>query len=76
MCALLKIILPDRDHVERAIAVMTKLLPSGNLMLCSANRVKALILEEQALDNFHNYSESDGTLIFHIECNVLTRAET
>ncbi|CAD6208397.1 GSCOCG00003404001-RA-CDS [Cotesia congregata] len=40
-----------REHVERAIDIMEKLLPYEHLMLASAKRVKALILEEIALDN-------------------------
>lgn len=43
-----------RIHAENAIYAMKILLPPGNLMLCSANRVKALILEEQALDSYEN----------------------
>ncbi|XP_066596978.1 amyloid protein-binding protein 2 isoform X2 [Prorops nasuta] len=39
------------NHVGQAIRIMEKLLPSDHLMLSSARRVKALILEEIALDN-------------------------
>lgn len=39
---------------------MKILLPHGNLMLCSANRVKALILEEQALDSFENPDDPES----------------
>lgn len=38
-------------YVEKAIDIMMKLAPSNNLMLASAKRVKALILEEIALDH-------------------------
>lgn len=38
-------------YVEKAIEIMTKLAPSNKLMLASAKRVKALILEEIALDH-------------------------
>lgn len=38
-------------YVEKAIDIMTKLAPSNKLMLASAKRVKALILEEIALDH-------------------------
>ena len=41
-----------RKNVEQAISTMEKLLPPGNLMLSSAKRVKALILEEMAMDNY------------------------
>lgn len=53
-----------RDHAQRAIDAMKILLPPGNLMLSSANRVKALILEEQALDNFMNNAEDNSALKF------------
>lgn len=39
------------DHASRAIEIMEKLLPSKHLMLAGAKRVKALILEEIALDS-------------------------
>lgn len=38
-------------NVERAIDIMKELVPSNHLMLASAKRVKALILEEIALDS-------------------------
>lgn len=38
-------------YVEKAIDIMMKLAPANNLMLASAKRVKALILEEIALDH-------------------------
>lgn len=37
-------------NVDRAIDIMKELVPSNHLMLASAKRVKALILEEIALD--------------------------
>lgn len=43
-----------RENAERAIEIMEKLLPAEHLMLASAKRVKALILEEIALDNDQN----------------------
>ncbi|XP_043270532.1 amyloid protein-binding protein 2 isoform X2 [Venturia canescens] len=39
------------DRAGRAIEIMEKLLPSEHLMLAGAKRVKALILEEIALDS-------------------------
>ncbi|KAF5293748.1 hypothetical protein FQA39_LY03233 [Lamprigera yunnana] len=39
-----------REHADRAIRIMDKILPKDHLMLASAMRVKALILEEIALD--------------------------
>lgn len=38
------------DHAVKAINIMEKLLPTEHLMLASVKRVKALILEEIALD--------------------------
>lgn len=38
------------DNVEQAINIMKELVPYNHLMLASAKRVKALILEEIALD--------------------------
>lgn len=38
------------NNVERAILIMKELVPCNHLMLASAKRVKALILEEIALD--------------------------
>ncbi|XP_034949650.1 amyloid protein-binding protein 2 [Chelonus insularis] len=43
-----------REQIERAIEIMEKLLPTEHLMLASAKRVKALILEEIALDSEHD----------------------
>lgn len=40
-----------RYHAERAINIITKLLPEDHLLLASSKRVKALILEEIAIDN-------------------------
>ncbi|XP_046680169.1 amyloid protein-binding protein 2 isoform X5 [Homalodisca vitripennis] len=40
-----------RENAEEAIKLMKQLLPAEHLMLASAQRVKALILEEIALDN-------------------------
>lgn len=39
------------DHVENSIRILKSIVPSNHLMLASAKRVKALILEEIALDN-------------------------
>lgn len=47
---LLIIFLP-RTHAERAIELMLRLLPEDHLLLSSSKRVKALILEEMAIDN-------------------------
>lgn len=56
-----------RKHSERAIEIMEKLLPSEHLMLASAQRVKALILEEIALDSVPNSSETQNELLGEAE---------
>ncbi|XP_057325165.1 amyloid protein-binding protein 2 [Microplitis mediator] len=57
-----------REHVERAIEIMEKLLPFEHLMLASAKRVKALILEEIALDNEQdNASTTNKELLLQSE---------
>jgi len=43
--------LSNSEHAGMAIDIMEKLLPPNHLMLASAKRVKALILEEIAIDN-------------------------
>ncbi|XP_069703847.1 amyloid protein-binding protein 2 [Periplaneta americana] len=48
--------LKAREHAEKAIIIMEKLLPEEHLMLASVKRVKALILEEIALDTMINNS--------------------
>ncbi len=40
-----------RRHAEKALNIMTKLLPSNHLLLASSQRVLALILEEIAIDH-------------------------
>ncbi|XP_058788660.1 amyloid protein-binding protein 2 [Phymastichus coffea] len=53
-------------HINRAIDIMEKLLPEKHLMLSSAKRVKALILEEIALDSAPA-NGSDQNLFFKSE---------
>lgn len=50
------------DHVNRSISVMKSLVPATHLFLASAKRVKALILEEIALEHVNDYQEgtADG----------------
>lgn len=43
-----------RDHICKSIDILRSLLPKDHLLLSSARRVKALILEEIALDNGDN----------------------
>lgn len=40
-----------QDYIEQAIDTLRQLVPRNHLILASAKRVKALILEEVALDN-------------------------
>ncbi|XP_059617982.1 amyloid protein-binding protein 2 [Phlebotomus argentipes] len=54
-----------RNHVESAITIMKKLVPTNHLMLASAKRVKALILEEIALDNMMLHSGTDHQELLH-----------
>ncbi|XP_065085384.1 amyloid protein-binding protein 2 [Ochlerotatus camptorhynchus] len=53
-------------NVERAIDIMKELVPCNHLMLASAKRVKALILEEIALDTMAStidYNKCKGLLL-------------
>lgn len=43
-----------REHAEDSIRIMEKVLPKDHLLLASVKRVKALILEEIALDERSN----------------------
>ncbi|XP_072396043.1 amyloid protein-binding protein 2 [Diabrotica undecimpunctata] len=43
-----------RENVERSIRIMERILPTDHLLLASVKRVKALILEEIALDERNN----------------------
>lgn len=45
------IILVFSVHVEEAIETMRNILPNNHLMLATAQRIKALILEEIAIDS-------------------------
>lgn len=51
-----------REHVEKAVDIMKDLVPSDHLMLASAKRVKALLLEEIALDKIAEGIDEDGLL--------------
>lgn len=54
-----------REHIEKAIDIMKELVPSNHLRLASAKRVKALLLEEIALDKMvsHNGNDDEGLLL-------------
>lgn len=41
-----------KEHICKSIDILRSLLPTDHLLLSSARRVKALILEEIALDNY------------------------
>lgn len=47
-----------RYHSERAINILNNLVPKYHLLLASAQRVKALILEEIALDYVNSQQET------------------
>lgn len=49
-----------RDHICKSIDILRSLLPKDHLLQSSARRVKALILEEIALDNVSVDDESTG----------------
>ncbi|XP_029169791.1 amyloid protein-binding protein 2 [Nylanderia fulva] len=55
------------EHAGIAIDIMEKLLPTYHLMLASAKRVKALILEEIAIDNAST-PLSEQNLLLKSEC--------
>ncbi|XP_023235379.1 amyloid protein-binding protein 2-like [Centruroides sculpturatus] len=46
-----------REHADKAMAIMKHLLPEDHLLLASSKRVKALILEEIAIDNHDKEAE-------------------
>ncbi|KAI5630854.1 tetratricopeptide repeat domain-containing protein [Phthorimaea operculella] len=56
-----------RDHAERAIRIIEKLVPPDHLLLASAKRVKALILEEIALDTPAGQDMSEPSLLSESE---------
>lgn len=49
-----------RENVENAIDIMQELVPHDHLKLASAKRVKALLLEEIALDKITEGIDEDG----------------
>lgn len=52
-----------REHAERAIRIIQNLVPPDHLLLASAKRVKALILEEIALDTPARQDMSEPSLL-------------
>ncbi|KAL4224456.1 Amyloid protein-binding protein 2 [Mactra antiquata] len=65
-----------RDHAEKAIEILEHILPKDHLMLSSSKRVKALILEEIAIDS-HNKELEDKLLSeaqeLHLQSLALAR---
>ncbi|KAI8128281.1 hypothetical protein FF38_10285 [Lucilia cuprina] len=51
-----------RDHVEKAVDIFKHLVPEDHLKLASAKRVKALLLEEIALDKMAEGVDDEGLL--------------
>ncbi|XP_072043780.1 amyloid protein-binding protein 2-like [Amphiura filiformis] len=47
-----------KEHAEKAITIITQILPDNHLLLASSRRVKALILEEIAIDSHDKITES------------------
>jgi len=52
-----------KAHVQKAVDIMKDLVPNDHLKLASAKRVKALILEELALDKMMNDGQDDEGLL-------------
>ncbi|KAH8266996.1 hypothetical protein KR026_001822, partial [Drosophila bipectinata] len=52
-----------QDHVDKAVTIMKNLVPSNHLMLASAKRVKALLLEEIALDKMADGIDEEDLLL-------------
>ncbi|KAH8420495.1 hypothetical protein KR009_010828, partial [Drosophila setifemur] len=52
-----------QDHVDKAVNIMRNLVPSNHLMLASAKRVKALLLEEIALDKMADGMDEEDLLL-------------
>ncbi|XP_068158338.1 amyloid protein-binding protein 2 [Drosophila tropicalis] len=52
-----------QDHVDKAVNIMKNLVPSNHLMLASAKRVKALLLEEIALDKMADGMDEEELLL-------------
>jgi tetratricopeptide (TPR) repeat protein len=63
-------------HANKAMSIVTQLLPQNHLLLASAKRVKALILEEIAIDS-HDKQEIERMLsqseILHISALDMAR---
>lgn len=51
-----------QHHVEKAVDIMKNLLPSNHIKLASTKRVKALYLEEIALDKISDGEDDEGLL--------------
>ncbi|XP_011158266.1 amyloid protein-binding protein 2 [Solenopsis invicta] len=62
------------DHAGIAIDIMERHLPPNHLMLASARRIKALILEEIAIDNAST-PLSEQSLLLKSECLHLSALE-
>lgn len=52
-----------KDHICKSIEILKTLLPTDHLLLSSARRVKALILEEIAIDNSNIGDNLTGWLV-------------
>lgn len=61
-----------KDHICKSIDILKVLLPTDHLLLSSARRVKALILEEIALDSFFIGDITTGTFSTQIKTIAFT----
>lgn len=71
---MINLILFYSDHAGIAIDIMERHLPPNHLMLASARRIKALILEEIAIDNAST-PLSEQNLLLKSECLHLSALE-
>ncbi|XP_069134767.1 amyloid protein-binding protein 2-like [Argopecten irradians] len=66
-----------RDHADKAIEILGHILPQEHLLLSSSKRVKALILEEIAIDS-HDKEEENRMLLesqdLHLQSLALAKA--
>ncbi|XP_060071001.1 amyloid protein-binding protein 2-like [Ylistrum balloti] len=66
-----------RDHADKAIEILGHILPQDHLLLSSSKRVKALILEEIAIDS-HDKEEENCMLLesqdLHLQSLALAKA--
>lgn len=67
LCVLIINLSCFREHADKSIRIREKILPKDHLLLASARRVKALILEEIALDLRNGLSNHSRELLTEAE---------